>query len=189
VAGVALSLAVATQARASASVQGLVLTKSDVPLGCRLRVGQVVSNSYVEHSRSLTPAQVRSYGRITGYGEAFTCSGTGIISISSEAVEFSQATGAHRYYALVVAGDLRQVQRYGSFRRLTTAALGQEATAFTYEARVLSSGNALRLFALELIRRGRYLGTVEVDGPVGTWKTSVLTSLMRVMDTRMKSAH
>jgi hypothetical protein len=88
-----------------------------------------------------------------------------------------------------VAGDLRKVQKYGSFRHQTTSGIGQEATAFSYEASLLSSSDALRLLALELICRGRYLGTVEVDCPVGTWKTSTIASLMRVMDDRMKALH
>jgi hypothetical protein len=190
VAAAALSFVVSTQAFAQSTVQGLVLTKSDLPSSCSLHLHQVVSNSYVEKHRSLTPAQVQSYGRVTGYGNSFNCGGANSYNaISSEAVQFSNTAGAHRYYALIVSGDLRQVQRFGSFHRISTTGMGSEAVGFSYQARILTQGNTLKLFALEIIRRGRFLGTIEADGNVGTWKTSSLTPLMRLLDNRMKSMH
>jgi hypothetical protein len=182
----ALFLTLPAQARASTSLQSVVLHNADAPHGCTVAAGQVVSNSYVEKQRSLTPAQVKSYGRITGYGNRFACSGKGITAISSEAVEFAAASGAHRYYALISSSDLQAIRRYKTSRRLSTAGEGQEATGFSYEAHVLSASGALSTFAVVLLRRGRYLGTVEAVGSTGTWNTATVTALARVLDNRLK---
>jgi hypothetical protein len=183
---VALSLVATSQAIASPSVKSMVLTKSDFPNACKLQVAQVVSNSYVEAHRSLTAAQVASYGRLTGYGNQFGCAGKAPQYVSSEAVEFKNSSGAHQYYALIAATDLRQAQKLSSFRRLSTSGIGSEAVGFSYQTRVLTAGNTFKFFVIEIFRRGRFLGTAEAAGAVGTWKADSITSLARVIDGRMK---
>jgi hypothetical protein len=181
-----LSLASTGQVLASASVKAMVLSKSDFPSTCRLQLAQVVSNSYVEAHRSLTAAQVASYGRVTGYGNQFGCTGKSPQYVSSEAVEFKNTSGAHRYYALIVATDLKEAQKLSSFRRLSMSGIGSEAIGFSYQTRVLTAGNAFKLFVIAIFRRGRFLGTAEAAGAIANWKPDNIISLARVIDSRMK---
>src|SRR5437868_3502474 len=185
----ALLLLPETQVFATTSPKALALQPSDLPKACKTKLTQVVTNAQVEATRRLTAAQMRSFGRITGYGDAYSCPPSNrIVSIQSEAVVFKSSAGAQRYYQMIVAGDLNQVQHLASFRKLGTKGLGDSSTGFSYKARAIRGPTTVYLYGIEIFRQGRYLATVQAQGVDGKWNANEVTALSRTMDSRMKRA-
>jgi hypothetical protein len=182
------SLTVA-QAAHPVSPKQLVLRASDLPNGFKRTAARSLSNAQVAAGAHMSLAQVDRLGRITSYQvnyeRASASATTGPLVITSEAVSYKTAGGAHQGYGLAIRLDKKPLQHLVRFRQSSPSGIGEEATQYSYQQK--SSGYTYSVVIL-VFRRAEYGGTVIVVGLAGKWKESDALRLARIVDHRMQKA-
>ena len=175
-------------AQAKMPLSALVLQRSDVPNSYRMVQAGALTNAAIEAQRSLTAAQIRSYGRVDGYDSQYSrATKAGVFNLGSEVVLFKTASGNRGYYHLVVNQDLRQLQALKTVRHSSVTGLGDENIVITYTSR--SSPSApFYTTTLVAVRRGIYLEYLSTVDPAKQANPQLAVTLMRKMDARVRRA-